>query len=48
MSGRLTTAREARESGCSGSEIGAMRSVCEDGQFKHGIASFSVLVASLE
>lgn len=26
MSGRLTTAREPRERGCSGSEIGAIRS----------------------
>ena len=26
MSGRLTTAREPRDRGCSGSEIGAMRS----------------------
>ena len=29
MSGRLTTAREPRERGCSGSEMGAMRSLGE-------------------
>ena len=27
MSGRLTTAREPRDKGCSGSEMGAMRSI---------------------